>query len=149
MLLLGNFQHTLDDKNRIRLPAKFREKLGSEYILMPGTDGCISLYSAASEEIFIKAVMELGEFSADNAETIRSLSEKAAMVDADAQGRFMLPTELLELAQIDKDVRIIGVINRVEIWSEERYVARRRAKDESPAAYNALNMKLHEALHKQ
>ena len=146
MLLLGNYQHTLDDKNRIRLPAKFREKLGNEYILMPGTDGCISLYSADAEELFIKAVTELGEFSAYNAETIRSLSEMAATVEADSQGRFMLPSELLELAHIDKDVRIIGVMNRVEIWSEERYIIRRKKKEETPEAYNQLYMKLDEAL---
>ncbi len=147
MLLLGNYQHALDDKNRIRLPAKFRERLGSEYILFPGTHGCISLYPASAEEKFVNAVNKLGEFSADNAETIRSLTEKAAVVEADSQGRFMLTPDLLRLAHIDKAVRIIGVVDRVEIWSEERYIDRLKGKDESDAAYDELNMKFHNALH--
>ena len=149
MLLLGNYQHTLDDKNRIRLPAKFREKLGNEYILLPGTSGCISLYPASAEEKFIRAVNEMGEFSADNAETIRSLTEMAATVEADSQGRFMLPYDLLRIAKIDKDVRSLGLVDRVEIWSEERYIDRRSKKDESTEAYDQLNMKFQEALHRQ
>ncbi len=149
MLLLGNYQHTLDDKNRIRLPAKFREKLGSEYILIPGTSGCISLYPASAEEKFIRAVNKLGEFSADNAETLRSLTERAAVVEADSQGRFMITSDLLRIAHIDKDVRILGVVDRVEIWSEERYLKRISEKDETPEAYDELNMKLQRALHEE
>lgn len=148
MLLLGNFQHTLDDKNRIRLPAKYREILGNEYILFPGTSGCISLYPASAEDVFVRVVNELGEFSADNAETLRSLSECSAMVEADSQGRFMLPTDLINIAQIDKDVRIVGVINRVEIWSEEKYLDRISKKDKSSEAFDKLNMTLHYATHK-
>ncbi len=149
MLLLGNFQHTLDDKNRIRLPAKYREELGNEYILFPGTKGCISLYPVSAEEKFINAVNEMGEFSADNAETLRRLTERAATVEADSQGRFMIPTDLLHLAKIDKDVRIVGIIDRVEIWSEERYLERRQKMDDSSDAFDELYMQVHNALHKQ
>ncbi len=149
MLLLGNFQHTLDDKNRIRLPAKYREKLGNEYIMLPGNNGCISLYPASAEEKFIRVVNELGEFSAENAETLRIITDMAATVEADSQGRFMLPNELIKFAKIDKDVRIIGVIDRVEIWSEEKYVEWRNGSERTADALNALNMKLHNAMHKQ
>ena len=146
MLLLGNFQHALDDKNRIRLPAKYREKLGSDYILMPGIGGCIFLYPAEAEEKFLKAVDELGEFNSKNAETIRRLAEMSATVEADSQGRFMLTQELLKFAKIDKDIRIVGAINKVEIWSEQLYTSRRNAKEETPEMYDDVYMEFHKSM---
>ena len=148
MLLLGNFQHALDDKNRIRLPAKYREKLGNDYILMPGIGGCIFLYPAEAEEKFMKAVEDIGEFNTKSAETIRRISEMSATVDADSQGRFMLPMELVKFANIDKDVRIVGAINRIEIWSEEQYTKRRSANDESAQAVDELYMEFHKSMSK-
>ena len=82
VILLGNCQHTLDDKNRIRLPAKFREKLGNEYILMPGIDGCIFLYPSSAEEKFLRAVEEM-EFDSENAEIITRIAEMSATVESD------------------------------------------------------------------
>ena len=149
MLLLGNFQHALDDKNRIRLPAKYREKLGNEYILMPGIGGCIFLYPAEAEEKFMKAVEDIGEFNTKSAETIRRISEMSATVDADSQGSFMLTQELLNFAKIDKDVRIVGAINRIEIWSEELYTKRRSVNDESSEAVDELYMEFHRSMSKQ
>ena len=146
MLLLGNFQHTLDDKNRIRLPAKYREKLGNDYILMPGIGGCIFLYPADAEDKFYRAVEEIGEFNTKSAETIRRIAEMSATVDADSQGRFMLPTELLRFAKIDKEVRIVGAINRIEIWSEELYTKRRDANDDSSEAIDELYMEFHKSM---
>ena len=146
MLLLGNFQHALDDKNRIRLPAKYREKLGNEYILMPGIGGCIFLYPAEAEDKFLKAVEDIGEFNTKSAETIRRISEMSATVDADAQGRFMLTQELLKFAKIDKDVRIVGAINRIEIWSEELYVKRHQEKEQSPESMNQSYTEFHKAV---
>ena len=148
MLLLGNFQHSLDDKNRIRLPAKYREKLGNDYILMPGIGGCIFLYPAEAEEKFYKAVEGIGEFNTKSAETIRRIAEMSATVEADSQGRFMLPPELLKFAMIDKDVRIVGAINRIEVWSEEQYIKRRSANDESSQAIDELYMEFHKSMSK-
>ena len=147
MLLLGNFQYTLDDKNRIRLPAKYREKLGNEYILMPGIDGCIFLYPAGpeAEEKFLKAVNEM-EFDSDKADIVSRIAEISATVEADSQGRFMLPTELLKYAKIDKDVRIRGWFKRIEIWSEELYVKRHQEKEQSPESMNQSYTEFHKAV---
>ncbi len=127
MILLGNFQHSLDDKKRIRLPSKFREILGSTYILVPGTQGCIWLYPASSESDFIKMMNDIGEFNPHNAEAIRIIASMGSLADADSQGRFMLPQELIDFAKIDKDIRIIGAFKKVEIWSEEAYVKYRNS----------------------
>ena len=147
MILLGNFQHSLDDKNRIRLPAKYREKLGNDYILMPGIDGCIFLYSTESEDKFLKAVEEM-EFDSDKSDIIDLISEMSATVEADSQGRFMITDELLKYANIDKDVRIVGSFKRVEIWSEEIYIKRHEKKDRSPEAVNEAFKEFHKVVYK-
>ena len=148
MLFVGNYQHALDDKNRIRLPAKHRELLGNDYILMPGMNGCIFVYSADEEQKFIKAFQDLDSFDPDTAERIRSITEFSATVEADKQGRFMLPQDLLEIAGIKKDVRIVGAVSKVEIWSEERYQERRNAQARTPEALNELYRSLHKAMEK-
>ena len=149
MLLLGNFQYTLDDKNRIRLPAKYREKLGNDYILMPGIDGCIFLYPAGpeAEEKFLKAVEEM-EFDSEKSEIVSRIAEISATVEADSQGRFMLPPDLLKYAKIDKDVRIRGWFKRIEIWSEELYVQRHESKKQSAETLNEAYMEFHKAVNK-
>lgn len=148
MLLLGNFQHTLDDKNRIRLPAKYREKLGSEYIIMPGIDGCIFLYPAEAEEKFLIAADEM-EFDSDKSDCVTLIAEMSATVEADSQGRFMLTPDLLNYANIDKDVRIVGAFNRVQIWSEERYQQRLSERDQSSEKYNKAYMEFHKVVNKR
>lgn len=147
MLLLGNCQHTLDDKNRIRLPAKFREKLGNEYIIMPGIDGCIFLYPASAEDKFLQAVEEM-EFDSENAEKITRIAEMSAVVEADSQGRFMIPTILLDYAHIDKEVHIRGAFKYIEIWSEELYQERRANSPQSSTSMNEAYMAFHKAVNK-
>lgn len=147
MFLVGTFQHSLDDKNRIRLPAKFREKLDSdEYLLMPGTDGCIFLYSTKDEQKLVKAIEDYESFDPEQAEKVRRLTEFAATVNPDTQGRFMIPNDLLEIGGIKKDVRIIGSVSKVEIWSEERYMARRSKQDNSAQAFNNLYKDVHNSM---
>ena len=148
MLLLGNFQHTLDDKNRIRLPAKYREKLGNEYILLPGIDGCIFLYPSSAEDKFLQAVEEM-EFDSEKADIITRIAEISATVEADSQGRFMLTSDLLKFAKIDKDVRIRGAFNKIEIWSEEIYVKRHESKPQSAEDLNEAYMTFHKAVNKK
>ena len=148
MIFLGNFQHSLDDKKRIRLPAKYREKLGNEYILMPGIDGCIFLYPAEAEEKFLRAVEEM-EFDSEKSDIIELISEMSATVDADSQGRFMITDDLLKFANIDKDVRIVGAFKRIEIWSEEVYVKRHEKKDISSEAVNEAFMEFHKVVNKK
>lgn len=146
MFLVGNYQHALDDKNRIRLPSKYREKMGSSYLLMPGTDGCIFVYPADEEEKIFKTLLDLDSFDPERAEEIRRLTENAAMVDADGQGRFILPNDILEIANITKNVRIVGAISKVEIWSEELYQARRNKQDRTPDGFNKVYSSLHKAM---
>lgn len=146
MFLVGNFQHALDDKNRIRLPAKHREVLGNDYILMPGLNGCIFVYPADQEQKLLQVIEDLDSFDPERAEWIRSIAEFSATVEADSQGRFMLPQDLLEIAGIKKNVRIVGAISKVEIWSEEAYMQRRENQDRSAGAFDNLYRNLHKTM---
>ena len=148
MFLLGNYQHTLDDKNRIRLPSKLRDDMGKKYIVLPGVNGCLAVYPAEGEQKLLQALQDMDCFDPERAELLRSITEFADSVEPDNQGRFILKDDLMEIAGIKKDVRIIGAINKVEIWSEEAYQARRANQDRSPAAFDQRYKKLHEAMSK-
>lgn len=147
MFLVGNQQHMLDDKNRIRLPAKYREEMNTnKYLLMPGTDGCIFLYPASDANRMIAAMADIDSPDPDISELVRSLTEFAAKVEADSQGRFMLPDDLMSICGIVKNVRIVGAISKVEIWSEEKYLERRSAQDLTPKGFNERYRKIHAAM---
>ena len=148
MFLLGNFQHTLDDKNRIRLPSKLRDQMGDKYVVMPGLNGCIAVYPAEGEQKLLQALQDMDSFDPDQAEWLRSISEYSDLVEPDGQGRFILNKDLMELCHIVKDVRIVGAINKVEIWSEEAYMERRNKQDRSAAAFAERYNHLHKAMSK-
>lgn len=149
MFLVGNQQHMLDDKNRIRLPAKHREVLGNNYILMPGTSGCIFVYPKSDEHKLIAAIENADSFDPETAEWVRSVAEFSATVEADSQGRFMLPQELMDICGIRKNVRIVGAITKVEIWSEERYAERRKGMDLSQMGFDERYRKIHEKMNQK
>ncbi|HIT77746.1 MAG TPA: division/cell wall cluster transcriptional repressor MraZ [Candidatus Limihabitans stercoravium] len=138
MFLLGNFQHQLDDKNRIRLPAKFRADLGDKYILMPGTGGCIYVYKADETQKILATLNDMQSMDPVKEEWIRSLVSEGCSVEADSQGRFVLPSNLQEIAGINKDVRVVGSISKVELWSEERWQQRLAKTDRSASGFDAI-----------
>lgn len=121
MFLMGNFQHSLDDKNRIRLPADFRKVMGDEYYLMPGTNGCIFVYKAEDTQNVLARLFALDSLDPEKALKLTQLTAFSRSVTADSQGRFMLPDDLIRIMGIKKDVRIVGAATKAVIWSEERW----------------------------
>lgn len=121
MFLMGNFQHSLDDKNRIRLPADFRKVMGDEYYLMPGTNGCIFVYKAEDTQNVLARLFALDSLDPEKALKLTQLTAFSRSVTADSQGRFMLPDDLIQIMGIKKDVRIVGAATKAVIWSEERW----------------------------
>ena len=119
-MFVGQFSHQLDTKNRLRFPAKFKADLGSRAFVMKGTDGCLFVLS---EQEYLKVVEKINAipmFSpAQNA--ARQFLSSGIEVEEDNQGRFLLKPHLKEFASITKNVVFVGVGNRVEIWSEERW----------------------------
>jgi len=120
-MLYGRYQHNIDAKGRIFVPAKLREKLGDIFIAAAVMDHCISLYSM---DEWNKLQQGLASMPFTKARRLqRYLSSNAADVHVDSQGRINLPKHLLEYAELKKEALVIGAGNRAEIWNPERYHA--------------------------
>lgn len=120
-MFLGEFQHTLDDKGRLTIPARFRDGLGERFIVTRGLDNCLFAYPASEWQVLESRLKSLPLTKADARAFVRFLFSGAAECELDKQGRVMVPAPLREHARLDKDVVVIGVSNRVEIWSKDRW----------------------------
>ena len=124
-MLMGQYEHSIDPKNRINFPAKFREQLGENFILTVGLDECIAVYSA---EEWDKLEQKINQLPMSRGRSVkRYFFSNAVTVEPDKQGRILLPAELRAYAGLEKDVTIIGNRNHAEIWATEVWNARRAA----------------------
>ncbi len=118
-MLYGRYQHNIDAKGRIFVPAKLREKLGEQFIAAAVMDHCVCLYCL---EEWDKLQQGLAEMPFTKARKLqRYLSSNAADVQVDAQGRILLPKHLLAYASLEKEALVIGAGNRAEIWNPVSY----------------------------
>jgi MraZ protein len=118
--LTGEYQHTIDAKGRLFIPAKLREELGNVFFVTIGLDQCLSIYPVEGWESFTARFNALPSAQARKA---RAFFASAAKCELDAQGRILLPQKLRDYAQLDKDVTVIGVASRAEIWNSDIYRA--------------------------
>lgn len=118
-MLYGRFEHTIDAKGRIFVPAKLREKLGDCFIAAAVIDHCISLYSMDEWDKLQQGLADMPFTKARKLQ--RYLSSNAADVQVDAQGRILLPKHLLGYAMLEKEALVIGAGNRAEIWNPANY----------------------------
>jgi MraZ protein len=135
MLLTGTYMRTLDEKQRMAIPKPLRESLGlpdnTAFYLAPGTDGSLAFYP---ERAFSQLADQLGSGS-PNGQDVRAFSRlfyaQAQRVDVDRQGRVRIPAELARLADLGKDIVLIGVRDHVEIWDRqqwEQYLSRQQSR---------------------
>ncbi len=120
-MFFGSFQHSLDDKNRLVIPRKFRSELTSKLYIMKGFDGALSIFK---EDRFLKLVDEFNSlpFSKKNArDYLRVQLASCSELEVDKLGRVILPNNLLTKYEIGKDVLIIGVGDHLEIWDIAKY----------------------------
>jgi MraZ protein len=116
-MFLGEYEHTLDDKNRLTLPAKFREAFAGGAVVTRGMDGCLSVYSKDEWERFVSVRLgDLDPFSSEARQIERFLFSGAAEAEPDRQGRVMIPAALLQHAKLGREVVVAGVRDHVEIW---------------------------------
>ena len=120
-MFLGEYQHTLDIKGRITIPAKFRDQLQLSFIATKGLDNCIFLYSMDEWRIIEEKLRSLPFTRSDVRSFVRLFFSGAAELEVDKQGRVVLPSSLRDYAHINKEAVIIGVSNRVEIWALEKW----------------------------
>jgi len=117
-VLMGEYLHTVDVKGRLILPAKFRDELGELFIVTKGLDNCLFVYAKEEWAILEGKLKQLPLAKPEARAFVRFFFAGAAEVECDKQGRVLLPTNLREYAQLEKDVVVLGVSNRVEIWSK-------------------------------
>lgn len=118
-MFLGEYQHTLDSKGRITIPAKLREGLGDNFIVTKGLDNCLFLYPLHEWRVLEEKLRTLPFTRKDVRAFVRFFFSGASECEVDKQGRTVLPSGLREYAQIDKEVIIVGVGARVEVWARE------------------------------
>ena len=121
-MFMSEYNHTLDTKGRLIIPAKFREILGEEFVISKGMDGCLFVYANDDWNAFEQKLTSLPLINKEARQFARFFLAGAATVEVDKQGRILLPANLREYAGIDKEVVSVGVFSRVEIWSKERYL---------------------------
>ena len=120
-MLIGEFTHTLDDKRRVSLPAKFRRQLGSTVVLTRGLDNCIFCYPRAEWKTIMDKLGSLSIGQADSRGLNRFMLSGAREADIDSSGRVLIPDFLAEFADLEGSAVLAGVGNRIEIWSEDAW----------------------------
>ncbi len=140
-MLIGEYRHTMDDKNRLSLPAKFRRETGRKVVITSGLDSCLFIFTVKSWELITERLSspDSAMLSADSRSFNRYLLGGAVEIDVDALGRMLLPEYLVTRAKLGRNVVIVGVRDRAEIWDEAKWDAY-RANVETEA--NALSEKL-------
>ena len=120
-MFMGEYNHTIDAKGRLSIPPKFRELLGTEFVLTRGLDGCLFIYPVDEWKAFEQKLRAL-PLTNKNARTFsRFFVAGAAMCELDRQGRVLVPQTLREFAGLEKDVVLTGNLDRIEVWSKEKW----------------------------
>ena len=127
-MFTGEFNHTVDSKNRIFVPAKFREELGESFIVARDIrEHILKVYSLEGWEEYLAPIKKQERKLAEQA--LRYLHRNASQVTPDAQGRILVSAALLEYAEIDKEAVFVGCSDYCEIWSAKNYDAEIQAED--------------------
>jgi len=122
-MLLGEHEHSLDDKNRLTLPAKLREAFADGVVVTRGMDGCLYAYPRAEWERLAARIRELDPLSRESRVMQRHFFSGAAMGELDRQGRMVLPASLLVSAGLAREVTVAGVYDHIEIWDRAAWRA--------------------------
>ena len=120
-MFLGQYEHTLDEKGRLSLPAKLRDKLGATFIVTKGLDRCLFIYPQDEWENIERRLTELSTTKSDARSFARMFFAGAAECECDKQGRINIPQPLRDHAMLTKDAVILGVGSRVEVWSLDKW----------------------------
>tara|TARA_B100000029_G_scaffold144058_1_gene139271 strand:+ start:172 stop:702 length:531 start_codon:yes stop_codon:yes gene_type:complete len=118
----GEYNNSLDQKNRLSIPAKFRKALDPindrTFVVTRGFDKCLMLYPAIGWNDVEIELSQLNSIKGRNRDFIRSIVRHASYVQFDSQGRIAIPEKLLNFSKIKKDVSVIGMIDKIEIWDQ-------------------------------
>lgn len=119
-MFMGEYHHSIDEKGRIIIPSKFRYELGEEFIVTKGLDGCLFIYPKTEWNNIAQKYKELPN-TKDARNYLRFFLSGATVCEFDKQGRVNITSPLIKYADLQKDCIIIGVNDRLEIWSKDRW----------------------------
>lgn len=135
MFFIGTYNHSLDEKNRVTMPSKLREKLGAKVYITLGLDKCLAVYP---DETFMAIASNLSRASSlqnENRGYKRTFFANSYECDVDKQGRIQLSKELCEKCLVKKDVVVIGVDDHIEIWDRQQYNEMSEVNDDKYEEY--------------
>jgi len=122
-MLIGEYTHSIDDKNRISLPVKFREKMGKKVVVTPGLDHCLFVFTPKEWERISSKLAEASLGQSDNRSFSRFMFGGASEAEIDSIGRILVPDFLQDWANLKGKVSVVGVQSRVEIWNDKAWAA--------------------------
>ena len=120
-MFIGEYEHSVDAKGRVIMPAKLREDIGENFIVTKGLDGCLFAYSKKEWSNFEEKLKTLPLTNKNAWDFVRFFLSGAVECEIDKQGRFLIPSNLRTYASLEKEINIIGVGTRVEIWNRESW----------------------------
>lgn len=120
-MLIGEYNHNIDAKGRVFMPAKFREDLGEHFVVTRGIGKCLFVFSLDEWKALAAKLKDIPMSDRELQMFLRAFYASASECEADKQGRILVPQRLREIAGIDKEVAVIGVMSRVELWAKETW----------------------------
>ena len=120
-MFMGEYSHTIDTKGRLIIPSWFREELGETFVVTKGLDGCLFVFSDEEWKAFEIKLKSLPLTNKNARQFARFFVAGATPCELDKQGRILLPATLREFAGLEKDVVLTGMLNRIEIWSKDKW----------------------------
>ena len=120
-MFMGEYHHNIDDKGRLIIPSKFRNELGKKFIVTRGLEECLFVYSISEWNEIINKLKQLPFTNKDARLFMRMFMSGATECELDKNGRINIPTTLAKYASLDKECVVIGVNERLEIWSSSKF----------------------------
>ena len=131
-MFIGEYEHSVDNKGRITMPAKLKTEIGEKFVITKGLDGCLFVYSQEEWVNFEEKLKTLPLTNKNARDFVRFFLSGAIECELDKQGRFLITSNLREYATLEKDIVIIGVGTRLEIWNREKW--KKYSSDENISA---------------
>ena len=139
-MLIGEYKHTIDNKKRLAVPAKFRKDLGEKAVITKGLENCLVIYTLDEWQKLAQKLAALPTSQADARNFARMMLSGATDVELDKLGRILIPDYLKNYASLKKNVTLLGLSAKIEIWDTEKWEEHRK-KTESSAGDIAERLK--------
>ena len=120
-MLIGEYTHTIDEKNRLSMPVKFRKEMGKSVVVAPWLDNCLAIFTMKEWEKISSKLSESSMLQVDNRSFSRFMFGQAVQVELDGSGRILIPENLKNRSSLATKVSVIGVQNHAEIWNEKTW----------------------------